>query len=59
MIFFKPSYKKNAVFYHCIYKAVPLSLCPPSNQNNYMGGISQDVKRQKIWDFYPLFFGVS
>ena len=25
----------------------------------YMGGISQDVKRQKKWDFYPLFFGFS
>ena len=21
----------------------------------YMGGISQDVKRPKMWDFYPLF----
>ena len=25
----------------------------------YMGGISQDVKRLKMWDFYPLFFGFS
>ena len=27
--------------------------------NIYMGGISQDIKRLKIWDFYPLFFGFS
>ena len=25
----------------------------------YMGGISQDVKRLKMWDFYHLFFGFS
>ena len=25
----------------------------------YMGGISQDVKRPKNRDFYPLFFGFS
>ena len=24
-----------------------------------MGGISQDVKWQKMWDFYSLFFGFS
>ena len=29
------------------------------NECNYMGGISQDVKRLKIWDFYLLFFGFS
>ena len=23
----------------------------------YMGGISQDVKRLNMWDFYPLFLG--
>ena len=25
----------------------------------YMEGIRQDVKRQKNWDFYPLFLGFS
>ena len=25
----------------------------------YMRGISQDVKRLKMWDFCPLFFGFS
>ena len=25
----------------------------------YMGGISQDVKRLKIWDFHPAFFRLS
>ena len=25
----------------------------------YMGGISQYVKRLKMWDIYPLFFGFS
>ena len=24
-----------------------------------MGGISQDVKKLKMWDFSPLFFGFS
>ena len=25
----------------------------------YLGGISQDVKKLKIWDFNPVFFGFS
>ena len=46
------------------------SSCPPSEEENdldllgnawctHMGGISQDVKRLKVWDFYTLFFGFS
>ena len=25
----------------------------------HMGGISQDMKRHNMWDFYPSFFGFS
>ena len=28
-------------------------------KNKHMGGICQDVKGLKIWDFYPLYFGSS
>ena len=27
--------------------------------DQYMGGISEDVKRLKMWDYYPFFFGFS
>ena len=51
-------------------KTCPLSSVCPSvlslkhiiSQNNlrqYMGGISQDVKRLKMWDFFSLFFEFS
>ena len=32
----------------------PITMCRP-----YMGGLSQDVKRLNMQDFYPLFFGFS
>ena len=34
-------------------------LCTLLHIYTYMGGISQDVKRLKLWDFYPVFFGFS
>ena len=30
-----------------------------THKNVHMGGFSQNVKRLKMWDFYPLFFGFS
>ena len=33
-----------------------MGLLLTSNSYEYMGGFSQDVKRLKMWDFYPLFF---
>ena len=36
-----------------------LTMMMNMNYDVHMGGITKDVKRQKIWDFYPLFFGFS
>ena len=33
--------------------------CTPLQIYTYLGGISLDVKRLKMWDFYPVFFGFS
>ena len=48
----------------CLSKKLPLLLL--RNNTNIclvnilcMGGISEDMKRLKIWDFYPLFYGFS
>ena len=71
-IFNVSKFKPNECICICIYTKVKYSALKdtwivtrkkstlqPRNRNIYIGGISQDVKRLKIWDFYPLFFGFS
>ena len=62
------SQRKSYHFLHHIHpnKSDPYDVSPKwggpdktAHTCSHMGGISQDVKRLKMWEFYPLFFGFS
>ena len=54
-----PNEKKHITLKHFMHRMRKRPTHEDTKEIAHMGGISQDVKRLKIWDFYTLFFGFS